>query len=103
MGYLNKSRFDTFWAGVVLGLAGATAGFVLFGLVWSIGTRHDFTFYIHDVFHGITSMFQDKVVTISILLDVVLFYLFLRAEWYNLCKGLLAVIILSVPVALWLY
>jgi hypothetical protein len=103
MGFITKQRFDKVWVGVVLGILGALTGFVLFGFVWSVGTEHSFTFYIKDVFTGITSMFQDKIVTISILIDVVLFYFFLRKNWYNLCKGLLAVVILSVPVALYLY
>jgi hypothetical protein len=103
MGFKMKQRFDKFWVGVILGLIGAAVGFVLFGLVWSLGTDHSFTFYIRDVFEGVTSLFQDKIVTISILIDVVLFYLFLRIHWYNLAKGLLAVVILSVPVALYLY
>lgn len=103
MGFISKSRFDKIWVGFILGLAGAALGFLLFGLIWSIGTERSFLFYIQDVLEGITSMFQDKVVTISILIDVVLFYIFLRLEWYNLCKGLLAVVILSVPLALYLY
>jgi len=103
MGYITQDRFDKFWVGFVLGLIGACLGFVIFGFVWSLGTDHSFTFYIEDVLSGITSLFQDKVVTISILIDVVLFYLFLRIHWYNVSKGLLAVVILSVPVALYLY
>ncbi|MFN8777075.1 MAG: hypothetical protein ACK5XV_09930 [Flavobacteriales bacterium] len=103
MGTLSKHRLDKIWIGVVIGLAGALLGFMLFGIIWSIGTDHPFTYYLHDTFYGITSMFQDKIVTISILVDVVLFYIFLRLQWYNLCKGLLAVVILSVPVALCLY
>lgn len=103
MGFITKARFDHFWIGFVLGLIGAALGFLMFGIVWAMGTEHSFTFYIRDVFFGITSMFQDKIVTISILVDVVLFYIFIRLGWYNLCKGLLAVVILSVPVALYLY
>ena len=103
MGSVSKSKFDKIWVGFVLGIIGAAIGFLLFGIIWSIGTDHSFTYYIEDVFTGITSYFQDKVVTISILIDVVLFYFFLRIHWYNLCKGLLAVVILSVPVALYLY
>jgi hypothetical protein len=103
MGFVTKERFDKVWVGAVLGILGAVTGFMLFGLVWSVGTEHSFTYYIKDVFTGITSMFQDKIVTISILIDVVLFYLFLRKNWYNLCKGLLAMVILSGPVALYLY
>jgi hypothetical protein len=48
-------------------------------------------------------MYQDKVVTISILGDVALFYWFIKKEWYQMSRGILYVVICSVPVALYFY
>lgn len=100
----KKDRFDKFWIGLVLGLLGAMVGFSLFGLMGAAVNDVSFTYFVNAVFIDRTFLqFQDKVITFSILADVVLFYFFMRAEWYNLCKGLLAVVILAVPVAVYLY
>jgi hypothetical protein len=40
---------------------------------------------------------------VSILLDVLLFFIFMRLNWLNMCKGILAVVILAVPVAIYFY
>lgn len=57
----------------------------------------------NDLAYGITAMYQDKVVTVSILVDVVLFYYFIRKEWFQISRGILYVVICSVPVALYFY
>jgi hypothetical protein len=99
-----KKTFDKTWVGVVLGIIGATIGFVLFGFYGASTQDVSWSHFIHTVFIDRTMLqFQDKVVTISILLDVLLFFIFMRLEWNNLCKGLLGVVIAAVPVAVYLY
>lgn len=99
-----KSSWDRIWVGIVLGLIGALVGFVSFGLLGAQMNEVSWMEFVEGVFfHGSLLKFQDKVITISILVDVVLFYFFMRREWYNLCKGLLAVVILAVPVAAYFY
>ncbi len=100
---INKHRLDTVWAGVVLGILGSIAGFFLFGLVFTIGTSTSMSTFFYDLAYGVTAMYQDKVVTVSILTDVVLFYYFLRKEWFQMSRGILFVVMCSVPVALYLY
>lgn len=99
-----KQRWDKAWVGVLVGIIGAAIGFVLFGYYGAATQEVSWTHFIHTVFVDRSMLqFQDKVVTISILLDVVLFFIFMRLEWYNLCKGLLGVVIAAVPVAVYLY
>jgi hypothetical protein len=105
MEFMNyKERFDKVWVGTIVGILGALLGFVLFGYFGAEWNNVSFYKFIHDVFLDTTFLqFQDKVVTISILLDVVIFFLFMRAEWYNLSRGILAIVILAVPIALYFY
>lgn len=101
---MSQHRFDKVWIGIVLGLVGAFIGFFLFGWYGAASQDVSWAHFIHTVFIDRTMLqFQDKVVTVSILLDVVLFFIFMRMEWYKLSKGLLAVVICAVPVAVYLY
>jgi hypothetical protein len=103
MGQISKHKLDTVPVGITVGIIGALLGFVLFGLVFTLGTSTNLATFFHDLLYGITAMYQDKVVTISILGDVALFYLFIRMDWYQMSRGILYVVICSVPVALYFY
>jgi hypothetical protein len=100
---VGKHRLDTVLNGAILGIIGAGLGFLLFGLVFTLGTSTNMATFFHDLVYGVTAMYQDKVVTVSILTDVVLFYYFLKKEWYNMSRGILFVVICSVPVAIYFY
>lgn len=102
MGIAMKQRFDKFIYGVLAALIGAALGFVLFGLFIAEFNGVSFERFIETLVNG-TDYFHDKLVTVSILFDVILFFVMLRKEYYNFCKGILAVVILSVPVAVYLY
>jgi hypothetical protein len=97
-----KDRFDKLWIGILVGIVGAALGFLGFGFAWSAMNDTDFNYFYHDVFLN-TGFYQDKIITVSILLDVLLFYLFMRINWLNICKGLLGVVIVSVPVVIYFY
>lgn len=99
---MGSFRFDRFGIGVLLGIAGALAGFYIFALVWSFQNNTTVSYFISEIFLG-TNFFQDKIVTISMLFDVILFALFLKLRMYNICKGLIAVLLLSVPIVIYLY
>jgi|LauGreDrversion4_2_1035121.scaffolds.fasta_scaffold202448_3 hypothetical protein len=103
MSRISKHKFDTVPYGIAVGILGAALGFILFGLVFTFGTSTNLATFFHDLLYGITAMYQDKVVTISILGDVALFYWFIKKEWYQMSRGILYVVICSVPVALYFY
>lgn len=87
---------------MLTGLLGASLGFLSFGMGWALMNNTDFSYFFNDVFMN-TGFYQDKIITISILFDVILFYVFMRINWMNFCKGLLAVVIVSVPVVIYFY
>ena len=94
MATVKKGKLDTFAYGVAAGILGAAVGFVVFG--------QTFSRFVETLVQG-TEIFHDKLVTVSILFDVILFFVMIRQDYYNFCKGLLAVVIVSVPVAIYLY
>ncbi|MFN6380644.1 MAG: hypothetical protein ACK4WD_15300 [Flavobacteriales bacterium] len=102
MELLSKYKLDKFWIGIIVGIVGAIVGFLIFGFFWAMANEVTFSYFFNDVFLG-TRFFTDKIVTVSILLDVLLFFIFMRLNWLNMCKGILGVVILAVPVAIYFY
>lgn len=102
MAAVRKGRFDTFAYGVAAGIIGAGVGFVVFGFLIAQLNGQTFGRFIETLVQG-SDIFHDKLVTVSILFDVILFFVMIRQEYYNFCKGILAVVIVSVPVAIYLY
>jgi hypothetical protein len=99
---MNTKKWDNIWVGMVVGLIGFIIGLFLFALAftaWSGGTMQQF---IDNVLLGLYD-FESRIVTVAILFDVAIFYLFLRKNYLQLCKGIMAIMVLSVPVVAWLY
>lgn len=90
------------WIGVVSGILGAVVGFCLFGLGFSLYNNISFSKFITDIFLGVSD-FQSRIVTFSMLADVILFFIFIRKDYQEFCKGLILVLILSVMAVAWLY
>lgn len=90
-----KNKFDRFIVGFILGLIGIIAGFLVFGFFWKLANGTTMDYFVNEVFLG-TGFYQSKIITVSVLMDVLLFFIFMQFNWLKLCKGLLGVIILSV-------
>lgn len=97
-----KAKLDNIWIGILIGLLGALIGFLLFTFGWTLIYDSDFKYFIEEVFLG-SGIFRDKIITVSVLFDVLLFAIFMRMNWYEMCKGILAVVIVSVPVIIYFY
>lgn len=97
-----KQRIDKVWVGILTAILGAIIGFLGFGFGFAL--KNDITFmeFYRDVFLGVDN-FQSRIVTFSMLINVVLFFVFIRKDYQKFCKGLMAVLIISVAVVAWLY
>jgi hypothetical protein len=99
---LRASKIDRFGIGIVIALLGLVISFFGFGLYWSKVNNTSLDYYINEVFLGM-NFFQDSILTLSVLFDIVLFALFYQLKHYKLCKGILLVVLISVPVILYFY
>ncbi|MFM1932109.1 MAG: hypothetical protein RL226_1412 [Bacteroidota bacterium] len=97
-----KDAIDKFWFGIVFGILNSFLGFFLFAYIWSLVYNEHIKTFIYDAFLN-TDLFKDKIITVSVIFNVFVFYFFMRWEYYRLCKGLLTVIILAIPFIVYYY
>jgi uncharacterized membrane protein len=99
----GKSLNHVGW-GVIGGVLGALIGFCIFGLGFSWYNDILFSEFVMDVFLGSALQdFQSRIISFSMLADVVLFFLLIRRGYEEFCKGLIIVLVISVAVIAWLY
>jgi hypothetical protein len=99
-----KQKLDKVWVGILTGLIGAVAGFFLFGFFFALGSGTSMQYFINNIFLGGGPIsYQDKVVSVSMVMDIVLFFVFMQMHWDKMSKGILAVVISAVPVVVYLY
>ncbi len=99
---MNKAKLDRFFLGLISGILGAFIGFFIFGTGWIIANDRSMEYFVQEVFLR-SELFKSRIISVSILFDVLLFFLAIRKEWYHFAKGVLAVVILAVPLALYFY
>ncbi len=101
---MKKKTLNHVGYGIVGGLVGALIGFCIFGLLFSLYNEIFFSEFVLDVFLGPSLQdFQSRIISFSMLADVVLFFLLIRRGYEEFCKGLIIVLVLSVAVIAWLY
>ncbi len=90
--------------GILGGIAGALIGFCLFGLGFAWYNEIFFSEFVMDVFLGSALQdFQSRIISFSMLADVILFFLLVKRGYEEFCKGLIIVLVISVAVIAWLY
>ncbi|MDA0882977.1 MAG: hypothetical protein NWQ53_04535 [Flavobacteriales bacterium] len=99
---MEKHKFDKLYFGLITGVLGALVGFFIFATGWILANDRSMNYFINEVFLN-SELFKSRIISVSILFDVLLFFLVIRKEWYNFAKGILAVVIVSVPLALYFY
>lgn len=100
MGF-DMKKVDNVWVGLLAGGIGTLIGFLIMTIWWSWANGTSMNYFVQEVFIA-SSLYKDSILTVSVLFNVGLFWLSLRWELEQFAKGLLAVILVSVPLIIWL-
>jgi len=101
---MKQAKLNHVGYGIAGGIIGAFIGFCIFGLGFSWYNEIFFSEFVFDVFLGSALQdFQSRIISFSMLADVVLFFLLLRRGYEEFCKGIIIVLVLSVAAIAWLY
>ena len=98
-------RWDSQWTGLVTGLLVPVLGFFAYGLIHTTWVRPhlDLPFFIHDLFLG-TRRFQAPILSLSLIANLPLFFLFDRMDMYTAMRGVITATLIHgvVIVVLWM-
>lgn len=98
---VKRKKFDNILLGMAVGLLAPFLGFFLYGLGWAAYNHKTFSYFANEVFLGVARM-QSPIVSLSLLINLVPFFLFLRFKRYHSARGVLAALFIYVPVVLYL-
>lgn len=88
---MREFRWDHLLTGTLIGLAGGLVGFIIYGFYYSIAHPVTFGVFVNKVFLGNTIL-RAPILSLSILFNLVPFYLFLNRKMYQGARGVLAAI-----------
>ncbi len=83
-------RWDSVLAGIVLGLLVPILGFFIYGFIYTTWVRPhlDLPYFIRDIFLG-TRQFQAPILSLSLIANLGIFFLFNRYQMANAMRGVL--------------
>ena len=95
---------DHLRTGIIAGLIAPVFGFLLYGLMYVTGIHpeHSLSWFVKDLFFG-TPEFQSKILSLSLIANVPLFFWFDRKGWTQAMRGVIVTMFLYgiVIVVLW--
>ena len=92
---MSKSKWDNKYIGLLAGLFFTLLGFCVFGLFMYLAKGVSFSYYLNNMFLN-DNLFKLNIITISVIFNVLPFYLAIRNNYSEFAKGLIAVLILGV-------
>lgn len=101
-GIMKSKRFNKTWIGFLIGVIAPVFGFLLYGWYWSWKFFRPFSYFVNDVFIRIPT-FRSSIITLSLLINLVPFLIFMRTDRYQSAKGVMAGVFLYVPFVLYFY
>lgn len=83
-------RGDRLAVGIVAGLLAPVLGFFAYGLLYVTGMHpeHDLNWFVNDLFLA-TPQFRSKVLVLSLIADVPLFFWFDKRGWHQAMRGVI--------------
>ncbi|NEN22179.1 hypothetical protein G3O08_01510 [Cryomorpha ignava] len=93
---MKSKRFDKTAIGFVIGLILPVIGFVIYGVYWSWKFFRTFSYFVNDVFLG-TPTFRSSILSLSLLINLIPFFIFLKTDRNKSARGVLAAVFVYVP------
>lgn len=97
-----RDKLDRFKMGLVFGLIGPFIGFCLYGGYYCNKFRTSFPYFVNEVFLG-TRTYQSPIATLSLLFNLLVFLIYLRVNWEEGARGILAGTACFIPIILFLF
>lgn len=97
---MKSKRFNSLKTGILIGIIAPLFGFVIYGFYWSLSFHRTFSYFVTDVFIK-TAEFRSSIVALSLLINLIPFFIFLRSDRYKSARGVLLAVFIYVPLVLY--
>ncbi len=87
---------------MLIGIGGDILGFLIYAVAFMLLNDVSFRFFYQELFLK-TDLFKAQIFTGSILLNIVLFYIFMRKRRDDINRGLIVVILFTVIAIVYYY
>ncbi|MFZ1692742.1 MAG: hypothetical protein WAT74_06055 [Flavobacteriales bacterium] len=83
-------KWDSRITGFILGMLAPLLGFAAYGGIYvtAIRPHHDFHWFVNDLFLS-TATFRPRIVSLSLIADAALFFLFDRKDMHQAMRGVI--------------
>lgn len=98
----EHSWYNSVVFGIIASLLGLVLGFFVVGFIWTSLNGVDISYWIDTVFLGVP-IYRINVLTGSTLINIAAFFFLYPRGYHQLCKGILAVMIVLVLVMVILF
>ncbi len=99
---MSKPTGDSLSVGFVIGVLAPVLGFFVYGLFWAQDNNRSLGYFINDLFLG-TPEFRSSIIALSLIANLIPFYVFLRKERYKTARGVLLAVFLYVPFVIYFW
>jgi hypothetical protein len=86
---------------VAAALVSTLVGFLLLGVAWGLWNGYSLQYFVVEVFVR-SPLYRDSILTVSVLTNAAGFWWALRTDRERFARGVVAVVLLAVPVIVWL-
>lgn len=93
---MKKTKLDTTIFGLVLGIWGPVIGFFILFLIFNISENLSWDTYLYK-FQNYSSD-KSKIISLSLIFNLLLFYFLLKKEWNFAAKGVIFGTLVFAPV-----
>jgi len=93
-------KLDKVYVGILSALIGIALGFVVLGFSWAAINGDSITYFIKEI-AGKSLLYRDSILTVCTVFNILIFYIALRKEMWKFCRGMMMVIMLTVPLIIW--
>lgn len=97
----KRKKYDSLPLGMAVGMVAPVGGFVAYGLFWAWYHHRTLAYFMNDIFLG-QPVFQSGIVSLSLIINLLPFFLFIRSERYRSARGVLAALFIYVPLVIYL-
>ena len=101
VGIMKAKSLDHILTGMAIGVISPILGFVIYGTFWGYYHHRSLSYFVNEIFLG-APVFQSGIVSLSLVINLLPFWLFIKSDRLRSARGVLAALFVYVPLVIYL-